>query len=352
MTALLRLDRVSKSYGAVPAVHSLSLTMDDGEILCLLGPSGCGKTTILRMIAGFETPNQGNISFMGQDIGGQSPQQRRFGMVFQSYALFPHMNVLENVAFGLRARGLNKSEMRERVTRALELVQLAPKSERRIQQLSGGEQQRVAVARAIVIEPRLLLLDEPLSNLDASLREATRVQLRQLIRKLKIGAILVTHDQEEAFAVADRVAVLNAGLLQQVGLPAEIYDYPANLFVSRFVGRSNVLPVETRQGVAEFLVDGKIWRSRQPAPISGRMAAVFRPEWVQPGPGAENSVQLEVVEVQRTVQGLSVSGRVGDAIVEMRLPAPETGSGAASWSAGSRVAVHVPPAAIHLFSHE
>ena len=352
MIELLQLDRVSKNFGSTAAARCVSLAMDDGEILCLLGPSGCGKTTILRMIAGFETPDEGAILFRGEDVVRRSPQERQFGMVFQSYALFPHMNVFENVAFGLKVRGLPGAQIASRVRQALDLVQLGAKSARRIQQLSGGEQQRVAVARAIVIEPRLLLLDEPLSNLDASLRESTRTQLRQLIRDLKIGALFVTHDQDEAFALGDRVAVLNAGQLQQIGPPAEIYDQPANLFVARFVGRSNVLPVQTRQGADDFLVEGRTWRARTPAPLSGDMLAVFRPERASLGGATENTAFVDVRDVQRTVHGVSVRTRLQEQDVELRLSADTAREAGGNVAAGARLAIHVPPSAVSLFPHE
>lgn len=350
--ALLKLDGISKRFGSTVAVQALSLAMNEGEILCLLGPSGCGKTTVLRIIAGFEAPDQGSVHFEDEEITRQSPQNRKFGMVFQSYALFPHMNVFENVAFGLKVRRLAGPEIGQRVTRALELVQLESKTGRRIQELSGGEQQRVAVARAIVIEPRLLLLDEPLSNLDASLREATRTQLRQLIRKLQMSAIFVTHDQEEAFAVGDRIAILNRGVVQQIGQPAEIYDRPANLFVSRFVGRSNVLRVQTERGSERFLVDGNLWRGAEPARLSGTMVAVFRPEQIRLEQTSENSAQVEVTELQRTVQGVFVSGRLGDSVIEIRVPAAEISVDSSRWRVGKRVLISVPPEAIRLFPDE
>ena len=343
---LLELASLRKSYGPVLAVDDVSLSMEEGEILCLLGPSGCGKTTILRMIAGLETPDSGTLRFQGQSIEHLSPQARRFGMVFQSYALFPHMSVFENVAFGLRVRGTEQAELERRVVEALELVQLAPKRGRAVHQLSGGEQQRVAVARAVVIQPRLLLLDEPLSNLDASLREATRVLLRRLIRSLGISAVFVTHDQEEAFAVGDRVAVLRLGVLQQIGSPDRIYDEPANLFVSGFIGRSNVLKVEAREGSPEFMVDGQLWKGGRPASQSGPLAAVFRPERILLESAPQNSATVEILDVQRTVQGLTLGARLGGERIEIRPPA---GRGRGGWTPGQSLQIHVPPEAIHLF---
>jgi iron(III) transport system ATP-binding protein len=206
----------------------------------LLGPSGCGKTTTLRMIAGLEKPDAGTIEFDGSDITNLPPERRGFGMVFQNYALFPHLNVFENVAFGLRARHKSKQEMRDRVGSALELVQLPGYANRRVDELSGGQQQRVAIARAIAIEPALLLFDEPLSNLDVSLREETRSELRELVTRLRLTAVYVTHDQEEAFALCDRIAVMVGGKLMQTGKPRELYEQPAEISVARFLGRNNV----------------------------------------------------------------------------------------------------------------
>ena len=238
--AHLELQDLTQRFDTLTAVDRLSLEVAPGEILSLLGPSGCGKTTTIRLIAGFLKPTAGHIRVNGQDIGPLPPEKRNIGMVFQSYALFPHLNVFENVAFGLKARGIAVRPARSKVERALELVHLSGHRHRPVFQLSGGEQQRVAVARAVAIEPQILLLDEPLSNLDASLREQTRSQLGELIRKLGITAIFVTHDQEEAFALADRIALLSKGALQQIGTSTELYFQPANTMVARFVGKSNL----------------------------------------------------------------------------------------------------------------
>jgi iron(III) transport system ATP-binding protein len=226
--------------------------VESGEFFGLLGPSGCGKTTTLRIIAGLESPDAGAVEFAGRDITNLPPEHRGFGMVFQNYALFPHLNVFENVAFGLRARGshvrtgsgsdrVNPGEIKAKVQRALELVQLPGFDTRRVDELSGGQQQRVAIARAIAIEPVLLLFDEPLSNLDVALREETRRELRALVKRLNLTAVYVTHDQEEAFALCDRIAVMSQGRVLQVGPPRELYDQPANLTVARFLGRNNLI---------------------------------------------------------------------------------------------------------------
>jgi iron(III) transport system ATP-binding protein len=238
---LLSLRNISKNFGSTRAVADVALNVEHGEFFGLLGPSGCGKTTTLRMIAGLEKPESGTIEFAGADITELPPERRGFGMVFQNYALFPHLNVFENVAFGLRARHKANTEISERVTGALELVQLPGYGKRRVDELSGGQQQRVAIARAIAIEPALLLFDEPLSNLDVSLREETRGELRELVNRLRLTAVYVTHDQEEAFALCDRIAVMVGGRIMQTGEPRQLYELPADISVARFLGRNNVI---------------------------------------------------------------------------------------------------------------
>jgi len=249
---LLSLHSLSKSFGATAAVADVSIEVEPGEFFGLLGPSGCGKTTTLRIIAGLESPEAGSVEFEGRDITRLPPEHRGFGMVFQNYALFPHLNVFENVAFGLRARGARGSsptvregslqhDIKAKVQRALELVQLPGFDTRRVDELSGGQQQRVAIARAIAIEPALLLFDEPLSNLDVALRQETRGELRALVNRLNLTAVYVTHDQEEAFALCDRIAVMSDGQVLQVGPPRELYDQPANITVAKFLGRNNLI---------------------------------------------------------------------------------------------------------------
>jgi iron(III) transport system ATP-binding protein len=266
---MLRLADLTRRFGDVVAVDGVSLEVAPGEFLTLLGPSGCGKTTTLRMIAGFETPTGGSIVLEGRDVTALPPQGRGVGMVFQNYALFPHMDVGENVAFGLLARGAPRAEVAGRVERALERVELGGYGRRRVQELSGGQQQRVALARAMAPEPRLLLLDEPLSNLDAALRERTRSELRALLKELGITAVFVTHDQEEAFALSDRIAVLDRGRLQQLGTPEALYARPVNPFVAGFLGRASFLPgrVESRreQTAVCLFPGGERWDARIPA---------------------------------------------------------------------------------------
>jgi iron(III) transport system ATP-binding protein len=239
--SFLSLQNLSKRYGDSIAVADLSLDIEQKEFFGLLGPSGCGKTTCLRLIAGLETPDTGRVEFDGRDITALSPERRGFGMVFQNYALFPHLNVFENVAFGLRARKRPKTEVAERVANALASVQLPGYERRAVTELSGGQQQRVAIARAISIEPALLLFDEPLSNLDVALREETRGELRELVSKLGLTAVYVTHDQEEAFALCDRISVMKEGRILQTGAPRELYERPALITVARFLGRNNLI---------------------------------------------------------------------------------------------------------------
>jgi len=242
MTPFVRLDGVSKRFDAAVAADGITLAVERGEVLALLGPSGSGKTTLLRLLAGFEQPDAGRMIIDGADVGGLSPARRRCGMVFQHYALFPHLDVGENVAFGLRERRRQggRVAVERQVAAVLALVDLAGFERRRVQELSGGQQQRVALARALAPEPRVLLLDEPLSNLDPALRERTRRELRQLIKRVGITTLFVTHEQEEAFDLGDRVAVLAAGRLEQVGAPEDLYERPASLFVATFVGGANV----------------------------------------------------------------------------------------------------------------
>lgn len=240
----LALERITRRFGAHVAVNDISFEVPAGELLALVGASGSGKTTTLRIAAGYETPDSGRVLFDGRDITSFPPQKREFGMVFQHYALFPHMTVGENVAFGLEARGVSRTERREKAKAALASVGLGGADTRAIQSLSGGEQQRVALARALVIEPRVLLMDEPLSNLDPTLRQSTRDELRAMLHRVGVPALFVTHDQEDAFAIADRIALLRLGKLLQVGTPEDLYDRPATLGVAQFIGRATILPAE------------------------------------------------------------------------------------------------------------
>ncbi|NUT83904.1 MULTISPECIES: ABC transporter ATP-binding protein [Pseudomonas] len=244
MTGLI-LENVEKHYGSACAVTDVNLHLPEGKLVCFLGPSGCGKTTLLRMIAGLESLSGGEIRLDGQDIGHTPAHLRNFGMVFQSLALFPHMTVGENIAYPLKLRGVGKAEQQARVVELLELIQLQAMIDRPVAKLSGGQRQRVAIARAIAARPKILLLDEPLSALDAKLRESMQVEIRQLQQRLNITTILVTHDQREAMTMADIVVVLGEHRVQQVGTPIEIYRHPANEFVADFIGSGNIFPATT-----------------------------------------------------------------------------------------------------------
>ena len=281
--AALGLESLSKRFGEVQAVKDVSLDVPAGSILALLGPSGSGKTTLLRLLAGFEMPDAGEVLVNGERVTRLSPAERRFGMVFQHYALFPHLDVGANVAYGLESAGVRGPELARRVQEALALVDLAGYERRGISQLSGGQQQRVALARALATEPRVLLLDEPLSNLDPSLRERTRAELRELIKRLQITAVFVTHEQDEAFDLGDQVALLHSGRLAQVGTPEELYGQPASPFVARFIGRSSMLPVtvtgRTPDGVTVTLY-GQSWEipGHHPVADAGPAWLYMRPE--------------------------------------------------------------------------
>ena len=243
----VQLENVSKLYGSAAAVDAINLSARQGEILALLGPSGCGKTTTLRMIAGLITPSSGTLRIHGADVTRTPAHQRNLGMLFQNYALFPHLTVLENVAFGLGMRKVGTQEKRQRSMEALQLVRLQDYAERMPAALSGGQQQRVALARAIVYRPQLLLLDEPFGALDKKLREAMQIELRQLCNQLGLTTILVTHDQEEALVLADRIAVMRAGRIEQIAPAREVYERPANAFVADFIGTSNFLPAQVAE---------------------------------------------------------------------------------------------------------
>ena len=247
----LEIKGLCKSFGAVKAVDHVTLTVDTGEMLCLLGPSGCGKTTLLRILSGFLEPDEGAVVMGGVDVTKLTPERRPTSLVFQNYALFPHLNVYENAAFGLKLKKMPSNQIKEKVMHTLKLVGLEGMEKRAITQLSGGQQQRVALARALVMEPKVLLLDEPLSNLDAKLRVETRQQIRRLQQSLGITAVFVTHDQEEAMSMGDKIAILESGRLQQLGSPMELYRHPVNKFVAGFLGTPamNFLEVQSTAGI-------------------------------------------------------------------------------------------------------
>jgi len=367
-TPYLLLDRLAKTFGDAgagaaaggdrtrPVLDGLTLAVDRGEVVALLGPSGSGKTTALRLIAGFETPDAGGgrVLVEGQDVTGLPPARRNFGMVFQHYALFPHLTVGENVAFGLEGRRLDRGQVRSRVAAALAQVDLPGFERRKVGEISGGQQQRVALARALAPEPRVLLLDEPLSNLDPALRERTRRELRRAIRRVGITTLLVTHEQEEAFHLGDRVAVLEGGVLHQVGTPEELYDRPATRFVATFVGRASVLPGifegEGLTGRVRVRLDG----GAAAGDVAGAGGDVA---W--PGVAAEPLAAGDAVELVLRPEALSLvpagtAGALTGRVVERRYAGPvtyyqveltgagleiEVAAGAGAAAAGDEVAV-------------
>jgi spermidine/putrescine transport system ATP-binding protein len=305
---LIRFENVSKRFGKLTAVDDVSLTIDEGEFFALLGPSGCGKTTLLRMLAGFETPTEGRILIDDKDITEVPPNRRPVNMVFQSYAVFPHMTVADNVAYGLKVDRAPVAERRTRVEEALALVKLDGLGGRKPDQLSGGQRQRVALARALVKRPRVLLLDEPLSALDAKLREAMRFELAQLQATVGVTFLFVTHDQEEALAMASRCAVMNRGMIQQVAAPADLYEFPSNRFVADFIGQVNLFEGrltldEPGQALVECAdLPARIWLDHGVSGATGAAVWVaLRPEKIelsgQPpagGPDGANRVRGRV----------------------------------------------------------
>ena len=257
MIPAVELQRITKRFGDVVAVDNVDLSIADGEFFALLGPSGCGKTTTLRLIAGLEFPTEGSLSIFGQEVGTLTPNKRPVNTVFQNYALFPHLSVLENVGFGLKMQGVDKNTTRRRSMEMIELVQLEGLAERKPSQMSGGQQQRVALARALVNQPKVLLLDEPLGALDLKLRQEMQLELKKLQRDVGISFVFVTHDQEEALTMSDRIAVMNEGELLQVATPEEIYERPTNRFVADFIGQTNLLEGTISDKETVILENGK-----------------------------------------------------------------------------------------------
>jgi putative spermidine/putrescine transport system ATP-binding protein len=305
----LRLSGLTKRFGETVAVAGFDLAVRQGEFVALLGPSGCGKTTVLRMVAGIASPDQGRIEIGGSDVVPLPPERRQIGLVFQSYALFPHMTVAENVAFGLRMRGIGRSERDARVRRGLEMVALDALGTRWPRELSGGQQQRVALARALVTEPRVLLLDEPLSNLDAALREQLRGELRTLQRNLGVTTLHVTHDQTEALAMADRVVVMDQGRVVEIGAPAALYTIPRQRFTAEFLGAVNLVHAVVTHGIAQLP-----WGDRVPAGDGHDGPALFciRPEDVvlHPDPDGPATVVDATFHGRDVEVRLAVSGAV------------------------------------------
>jgi putative spermidine/putrescine transport system ATP-binding protein len=296
----LSLARLRKTYQDYVAVDDVSLSIPHGQFVCFLGPSGCGKTTLLRMIAGLEDPTEGAISLNGRDITAQPPNVRKFGMVFQSLALFPHLTVAENIGFSLRLQGRDARMRRDRVAELLRLVRLPGLEKRTVGELSGGQRQRVAIARALAQEPQVFLLDEPFSALDAKLREEMQSELRQLQEELKITTILVTHDQREAMMLADSIVVMGEGRIQQEGAPAQIYRAPANRFVANFIGLSNLLPVEVLDSHTVRMGERVLEVCSTAQKVGGQAMLSIRPEAIQLASPATPCVGGNVVPARIT----------------------------------------------------
>ncbi len=292
----LELTNIQKRFGDVAAVHDFNLDAQKGEFVSFLGPSGCGKTTTLRMIAGFEKPTDGTITIDGQDITYRPPNRRNVGMVFQSYALFPNMSVAGNIGFGLKVRKRSKADIDKRVGELLDLIHLEGRGDRYPWQLSGGQQQRVALARALAIEPQVLLLDEPLSALDAKIRIVLRKEIRSIQRQLGITTVYVTHDQEEALSLSDRVVVMSDGRIEQIGTPSEIYNFPSTAFVASFVGTLNLVnALVVDPGSGRLSIDGQEVRTSKAVTDAGagdRVTLAVRPEGIALGEGEPGTNRL------------------------------------------------------------
>ncbi|SON54075.1 Maltose/maltodextrin import ATP-binding protein MalK [Hartmannibacter diazotrophicus] len=315
--AFLELSHIQKSFGPVQVVKDFNMAIEKGEFVSFLGPSGCGKTTVLRMIAGFETVSAGTITIGGQDMTDLKPNQRNIGMVFQAYALFPNMTVGQNVAFGLKVAGKPKAEIDQTVQEMLDLIHLGHLADRFPYQMSGGQQQRVALARALAIRPRVLLLDEPLSALDAKIRVSLREEIRVIQRKLGITTVFVTHDQEEALSISDRVVVMNEGRADQIGSPFEVYNFPKTRFVANFVGTLNILAgkvVDAATGCID--IEGQqVFAARETHKLANGAACTvaLRPEAIRLTPAAEGRNQLSgtIEDVQFLGSVLRVRVRLG-----------------------------------------
>ncbi len=319
----LQLSHVRKQFGAFVAVEDFELTAERGEFVSFLGPSGCGKTTTLRMIAGFEYPDSGTITIAGKDVSRLPPNRRNVGMVFQSYALFPNMTVANNVGFGMRVKKQSGAAIKKRVGELLELINLSEKADRYPYQLSGGQQQRVALARALAIEPQVLLLDEPLSALDAKIRVALRTEIRAIQRQLGITTVYVTHDQEEALSLSDRVVVMSQGRIEQIGPPSEIYNFPSTAFVASFVGTLNLVTARVIDaGAGRLSVDGQAIKASKAvtdAAPDGRVTLAVRPEGMELGGGEPGANRLN-----GTVEDINFLGSI--VRIRVRIGAGEEGA--------------------------
>ena len=339
----LALSGIVKRFGAVTALAGVYLDVEEGEFLTILGPSGSGKTTLLKAVAGFELPDAGQIRLGAQDVTLTEARHRNVGMVFQNYALFPHLTVAENVAFPLEMRRIPRAEINRRVAEALALVELAGYEARLPRQLSGGQQQRVALARAVIFGPALLLLDEPFGALDRKLRESLQLEVRRLQRRLRLTTLFITHDQEEALIMSDRIAVMNAGLIQQIGTPAEVYDRPVSRFVANFIGESNLLEATAAGGRVEVPGFGGL---HLPVP-DGPATLLLRPEALRLEEAAPCQAQAVVLET--IFLGLSVKLRLRpEAGPDLLARIPLRPSDPAPLAEGARVRVGFHPEDVHV----
>ncbi|HTO10351.1 MAG TPA: putative 2-aminoethylphosphonate ABC transporter ATP-binding protein [Candidatus Binatia bacterium] len=350
------LEGVAKHFGGVAALRGVSLTVAEGEFVCFLGPSGCGKTTLLRIIAGLEPQSTGVVRMAGRDVSGLPPSQRNYGIVFQSYALFPNLTVARNIAYGLSSRRVGRERAEARVDELLELVHLRAHKQRYPAQLSGGEQQRVALARALAPSPALLLLDEPLSALDARVRLALRQEMKALQRRIGITTIMVTHDQEEALTMADRIMVMNHGGVEQIGTPAEIYSEPTSLFVARFVGHMNLWPAVAEAQPGRARVGALALRHRPAAGVrpGDALTLGIRPEEVRVGAAVretDNRLAARVTSVQ--FQGAStrlVLAGLGEAVLTLECDVAATALADLGVKEGAEVPVALAPDALRAFT--
>ncbi len=341
----IELVALRKSYGAQLVLKGIDLVIESGEFFSLLGPSGCGKTTTLRLIGGFEENQSGRILIDGTDIAGVPPEKRPVNTVFQSYALFPHLSVADNVAFGLRFQSCTKDERRRRVAEALELVRLSEYASRKPHQMSGGQQQRVALARALVLRPRVLLLDEPLGALDAKLRRALQFELKELHREVGITFVYVTHDQEEALTMSDRLAVMREGEIEQIGAPRDVYDSPATTYVADFLGLANLLPASV-SSPGRVEIDGRSVAAPT-GEVTGSCTVFARPERLRVVADGEGLVSGPVADVVFVGSTTHISVAVGDRSLQIVVP-----NDGATWipAPGTGVGVDIPADAIRVLA--
>jgi sn-glycerol 3-phosphate transport system ATP-binding protein len=348
--AELKIDGVVKKFGTVQVIHGIDCAIADGEFIVILGPSGCGKSTLLRIIAGLETQSGGNIVIGGKVVNDVEPKDRNIAMVFQNYALYPHMSVYDNISYGLRVRGMAKAEIEQRVQKAAKILELGQLLERKPRQLSGGQRQRVAMGRAIVREPAVFLFDEPLSNLDAKLRVQMRIEIKRLHQTIKTTSVYVTHDQVEAMTLADRLIVMNQGRAEQIGTPIDVYAKPATTFVAGFIGSPamNMLPAKlTADGAAIELPGHEHLLADRPRPDSGGREILLglRPEHIELKTDAAAAATLTVDLVEALGADTIVYGRLGGngEVLTVRLP------GVMPAKPGDQLRLSVPPERLHLF---